>query len=262
MREHELGDLLRASVDQVREPDLARVTWEKGRRRRRHRSVVGGVVGAGSTAGVVALLLLGPWAGGPPGREPTTSPSAGIGVPAPMPLDPGSAAAEQGRQVWVQLYSACLDDRGYAVTLREDGLAASRSDVVAGERDRDLARCRAELVLDAPAQVVSLPAPDAEGAGPGVGVRAESDRWGVDEAGTQALTGRYQDYGRVNRCLSEAGLPAGSVPTVAGFVQDYAWAQVPPWHPYLEAAEQGRYAEARDACPIPRTTTGPSTTTP
>lgn len=261
MRSQDLPRLLHLAGDEVLEPDLARSTWERGRRSRRRRLALRGTGALGVVALAVSALSLS-WS------EPaplTAGPAAGEDV---GPTDaeaielPLTAAAtlpgEQARSVWRELYSACLTDLGYEVSVVPGdgdgggGLAASRQGVQAGERDRDLQRCRAQLVLDSP--VTAAPAEEVRETPPQEGRAQPADPLGpgLDRSSRLQLTARYQEYLVADSCLRDAGLPTSDPPPAEDFIQALVRDQLPPWHPHLEAAEQGRYEQARTACPLSR----------
>lgn len=252
MREHELGGRLREEAERIPEPDLAVATWERGRRVRRRRFLAGMGCAATAAAAAVALLVV---PGAPRlSTEPAGEVPAGAAVlDAPPPVDADRASGAELR-TWTILYTACLEEVGYDVDERPTGLAASKRGIRAGERDRDLARCQGELKLEAPSRPESVPlqspAPVPTG-DEGEDAREFGHGWPemVREA-RMILTARYHEYFQASTCLSAAGLPTSEPPTAEEFIQGLDWAQIPSWHPYLEAARVGRYAEARDACPL------------
>lgn len=290
MRDSELRELLRRAGEDVPEPDVAEATWSRGRVARRHRwtaRVVGGLAAAAVVGGLGVQLASWPGGGVPVagGVDDASThrfepPPAALGGP---PASPELVAAEevrrhaqeakeakeakeaqesrgaaggddraseggqvirddmnalagatllrQARQTWADVYTGCLESRGYTVS--RDGVALSvelPEGAIDGDYRRVAQACRAELATDAP---VSVP-----------------PREGIDRQARAALTERYFEYYWAQSCLVDAGLP--TVPTMLAeeFVTGLAWAQLPPWHPYEEAARQGRYAEAREACPI------------
>lgn len=265
MRDEDLARLLHRATDALPEPDVAERTWAQGRRvRRRHRAGV--VVGGLATAAVVALATVQGTGGGalhPSGM--TVEPGSSAGAPgervleppqppeeavleAPRPeqfdpdlagvvwsdqvqapLDP-SLSYRNARSTWAMLWSACLQARGYDVTGRGTSLAVDLGGVPQGDYTRDVGTCRAELLTDSPVLLQ-----------PGDQLRIE-DR--------SALTGRYFEYYWARQCLADAGLPTDPLVPAEDFIGQLAWAQIPAWHPYTAAAEDGRYAEARDACPL------------
>lgn len=281
MKDSELRDLLRRAGAELPEPDVAESTWSRGRVSRRRRwtlqvvgglaavAVVGGLGGqvAGwpdsglrSTADVAGgseiserfepppVMLAGP----PPSSEitaleeararadeaPRVRSSAEDGAQLEtvdvLPSVPSSLVI-QTQQVWADVYTGCLESRGYVVA--RDGAALSvtfpdgRQD---GDYRRDTAACRAELVTDAPTSQSPTGGP----------------RSGLDGTDRAALMEHYFDYYWVQSCLVDAGLPTAPPMLAEEFISGLAWAQLPPWHPYQEAAREGRYAEAREACPI------------
>lgn len=285
MRDSELRALLHRAGDEIAEPDVAESTWVRGRTARRHRwtaRVVGGLVAA-SVVGVLGAQVAG-WPGpdadggarvagaaadGPQrqlelptlvgeiaaipepeaaealevrsrmeeaseAREAEQARSEG---PAPEPggdrateLDP-SPWLLQGQQVWADVYAGCLESRGYVVA--RDGAVLSvtfpegRQD---GDYQREERECRSELVTDPPLSV--------------------SPHGDLDGEGRAAVADRYFQYYWAQGCLVDAGLPTS--PAMAGeeFIAGLALTQLPPWHPYQEAAREGRYAEVQEACPI------------
>ncbi|WP_151523943.1 hypothetical protein [Serinicoccus kebangsaanensis] len=252
MRSQDLPRLLREAGDEAAEPDLARSTWERGRRSRRRRLVLTGTTGLAALAlGVTALTLSRPDL---PGAEPAGRGGAAVGGAAiELPVDGATTdPGGQAERVWRTLYTACLEDLDYEVAGVSDdgGLAATKLGVQAGERDRDLRRCRAELVLDSPVTLAASEEP-AEGPWPATGeFPAETSSYGMDQSMRVVLTARYHEYFIANACLQEADLPTSVLPPAEDFIHELAREQLPAWHPYLEAAEQGRYADARAACPL------------
>ena len=248
MREHELAGRLRSEAERIPEPDLAESTWERGRRVRRRRFLAG--VGGATTAAAAALALLVVPGAPDLSAEPAGDVPGQTVVDAPRPVAADQASGEE-LQTWTRLYTACLEASGYEVTRREHGIAATKLGVQAGERDRDLSRCQAELLLEAPPRpepaVPSPPEPE-----PTEPVPSDyGSGWGamVQEA-RMTLTARYHDYLISHSCLDAAGLPTREPPPAEVFIRGLDWAQIPAWHPYLEAAREGRYVEARDACPL------------
>ncbi|WP_299519564.1 hypothetical protein [uncultured Serinicoccus sp.] len=256
MRSQDLPRLLHLAGDEVLEPDLARSTWERGRRARRRRRALTGTGTLGVLALAVSALSLS-WSGpGPLPAGPAAGESVGVAdtEAIEMPLTPSATLpGEQARSVWRVLYTACLEDLGYTVSVvpgDAGGLAATRQGVQAGERDRDLQRCRAQLVLDspvtaAPSEAGRLTPPEAGRERP-----AESAGWGLDQPSRLQLTARYQEYLVVDACLRDAGLPTSDPPPAEDFIQALVRDQLPPWHPHLEAAGQGRYGQALTSCPL------------
>lgn len=288
MRDAELRGLLHRAGEELPEPDVAESTWSRGRVVRRRRwtvRVVGGLA-ALAVEGGLGVQVAG-WAdGGPRGTtglaggasdgpvqrlEPPATPLGAPAFPAPEPVElqdarertqlsvdeaaepraaqeaagtggppvrvtgstdllTGSALVLQSRQV-CDVHVGCLESRGYAVSRDGPALSVPLPD---GKQDgdyrRDTQACRAELVTDAP---VSVP--------PGED---------VDDEARAALTERYFQYYWVQSCLVDADLPTVPAMPAEEFITGLAWAQLPPWHPYAEAARQGRYAEARAACPV------------
>lgn len=284
MRDSELRALLRRAGDEITEQDVAESTWVRGRTARRHRwtaRVVGGLVAA-SVVGVLGAQVAG-WPGqdadggvrvagavgdGPQqqlelptlvgemasvaereaaealqvrsrmdAEDAREAEEARSGGPAPEPggdrspqLDP-SPWLLQGQQVWADVYAGCLEAQGYVVA--RDGAVLSvtfpegRQD---GDYQREERECRGELVTDPPLTV--------------------SPQGGLDPEERAALADRYFQYYWAQGCLVDAGLP--TPPTMPGeeFITGLSLTQLPPWHPYQEAAREGRYAEAQEACPI------------
>lgn len=269
MRDHELPELLRRAGDDLPEPDVAESTWAQGRvaRRRRWASrALGGLAAAGAV-GVLALQLTagsGPGSGSLPVTPAGSSgdgatqqllqpPLADLEVEAvstaedpggqgddeagmrvvagqPDPVLLGAALEARSLEVWTSVYTGCLASRGYTAERSGAALSVTLEGAFAGDYERDVAACRAELVTDAPAAVA-----------PGTGV-------GMAQRGP--LTGRYFQYYWAQRCLQDSGLPTGALMPAEDFILGLAWSQLPPWHPYQEAAEQGLYEQARTACPI------------
>lgn len=246
-------------------PDgLAETTWMRGRRVRRRRAVLSG---AGATAvlgsTVLAWSLLGP--AGLPGQPdvipasapdaastgPTsagplqttdgeagtdgsgpvlveTAPEPTAGDPAQIPVD---ASAETER-VWAVLRSACLEDRGYEVTVTGSTLSATKHGAQAGDYSRDTALCDAELGMRLPPVEVSFE--DGE----------------VGEVTDVALRAVYVRYVATSACVREAGLPVDEPPGAEEFVDLFAREWMPSWHPWTAAAAEGDYAQVRSDCPI------------
>lgn len=260
MRDQDLPRLLRATGDDVGEPDLARSTWERGLKARRRRLVLTGAGGLGALALTVSALTL-TLPGQGPSPAPTTVASAarGAGPEAAGAIElPLTASAtlpgERAREVWRVLYTACLEEAGYDVSVLPGstggGLVAARPGVQAGERDRDLQRCRAELVLDAPVTLAPPDEPRRSLAGDDPDDDSTWGGWRLDQSDRMALTARYQSYLVVDACLHDAGLATSPPPPAEDFILTLALDQLPPWHPYVEAAGQGRYEQARTACPL------------
>ena len=253
MRDHELPELLHRATDEVGDPDVAESTWAQGRAARRRRwssRAVGGLAAAG-VVGLLALQVVGSEAEAPGVADPAASGTGTDGrgqhllrpslvwdqdlstQPADQPLDPalvGEWLEQESLHVWMAVYSGCLESRGYTVTTAGPSLSVTQQGVVAGEYERDSEACRAELVTDAPAVVPPLREASA----------AERAR----------LSERYFQYYWTRQCLLESDVPTGDLMPAEDFIAGLARSQLPPWHPYQEAAEQGLYAQARDACPI------------
>lgn len=288
MKGPELAGLLRRAADDLPEPDLAAPTWAAGRtaRRRRWGTRAVGALAACGVVGVLGLQVVGGGGDGAPGGTVAPGAPPGTGAVVAQVLDPpapyleqvsrdeaaaqdrsaadlapmpdqaaasagptvtedagvlsrstGMVAGSLGRgsdraahQVWVSLYTGCLTSRGYDVTTAGAALSVTRAGAVPGDYERDLAACRAELVTDPPVT-----------AAPGHELTLEE---------RSRLAGRYFQYYWARRCLLDAGLPTGDLMLAEHFISTLPVAQLPPWHPYQEAAEQGRYTEARAACPI------------
>ncbi len=263
MTHHDLGprtsEGLRRALDVASEgarvPDgLAETTWLRGRRVRRRRA---GLV-SGGVAAVLATTVLG-WAlvgGAPAGRDAipasTTAPTteatdapdgAGVSPPAlteeapePPATDrddvPVEASAETER-VWQVLRSACLESRGYAVSVRGSSLSASKQGARFGDYTRDTSLCDAELAVQLPPVDVQ---PDEDGRLP--------------ELATVALQEVYDGYVATAECVRAQGMPVDEAPPEEEFVAAFAREWMPSWHPWTAAAEAGDYAEVRSACPV------------
>lgn len=255
-------------------PDgLAETTWLRGRRVRRRRA---GLV-SGAAAAVLTTTVLG-WAmvGGAPGprdaipagttaptsqASPTgdttgtpTSPPTGdtVGTPTPdapevtptlteeAPEPPQTApdvipvdASAETERVWQVLRRSCLESRGYRVWVTGSSLSASQSGARAGDYSRDTSLCDAELAM-------RLPPVDVQ---PGVDGQ-------LPEAARTALTEIYRDYVAAAACVERQGMPVDEAPSETEFVDLFAREWMPSWHPWTAAADAGRYAEVRSACPV------------
>lgn len=254
MKESELRALLHRAGDELPDPDVAEDTWSRGRLARRQRwtaRVVGALVSA-SVVGVLGVQVTG-WSeevlrgtvevtggagDGPVQRlEPPASVLELSRLPDPArtsgwpDLLTGSTLLHQGQQVWADVYTGCLESRGYAVSRDGTALSVTFPD---GKQDgdyrRDTQACRAELATDTPTSV--------------------PPRSDIDKEARAALTGRYFQYYWAQGCLVDAGLPTSPTMLAEEFIAGLGQTQLPPWHPYQEAAREGRYAEAREACPI------------
>ncbi|KUG51941.1 hypothetical protein AVL62_08405 [Serinicoccus chungangensis] len=259
MRSQDLPRLLHLAGEDVLEPDLARSTWERGRRSRRRRLALRGTGALGVLALAVSAFSLSWSEPGPLPAGPAANGGGGpVGAEAiELPLTSGAALpGEQAGSVWRVLYTACLEDLGYEVSMVPGdgggGLAATRQGVQAGERDRDLQRCRTRLALDSP--VTAAPAEAVRETPPQDGRRlpVESAGSGLDQPSRLQLTARYHEYLVADACLRDVGLPTSDPPPAEDFIEALVREQLPPWHPHLEAAEQGQYAQARTACPLAR----------
>lgn len=258
MKETEARRLLHRAADHIPDPEVAETAWRRGRtvRRRRHTAqLLGGLCAA--TVAVVAMTL-GPGlpggglVAGPGGPEAERFwlpvPSARQTSPDPA-LDPAQLGelgllrdgatpipeaavplVDRARGVWATSYRACMEERGYAVANHGRSLWVSRAGTVRGGYERDRRECQTELRMDAPTIV------------------GEGDTVSAVERREVVLHLRH--YVDVNGCLAGQGLPVEDPMDEDEFVVGMAWAQTPPWHPYLAAIRADRYAEARTGCPI------------
>lgn len=284
MRDAELRELLHRAGDEVPEPDVAVSTWSRGRVARRRRwtlQCLGGLVAA-TVVGALGVQVAG-WSDGGPlspaqvagetgdGAVQRLEPPSSVLVMSPL-QDPqllavderrtredaadaaresaeaaetraqgrmqegaaalaGSTLLDRTQQVWADVQAGCLESRGYLVSRDGPALSVTLPEgKKGGDYSRDTRACRAELLTDAPVSVIPLE--------PVVG------------QARVALTERYFQYYWAQGCLVDAGLPTVPVMPAEEFIAGLGWAQLPPWHPYEESARQGRYAEAREACPI------------
>lgn len=121
----------------------------------------------------------------------------------------------------------------------------------------EIERCMREQGWDAEAngQGVQLSAPSDQFEASQAAMRACWEAAGVDTSSPPRYTAEqagtaYDALLPLVACLREAGLPAADPPSREAYVADLTEGRIPP-HPYDQAAEDGRLAEAEAACPAP-----------
>lgn len=254
MKDHQLPALLARAVDEVPEPQLAEQAWARGRRERRRRRVAG-FVGSLAAAAVVALAVVQtPLQAGllHPTETQQADPAgtgAGLLLEPPEGVDPEYRSLplwdelpawmawereeqrRQGHELWASLWTACLEDRGYAVSPRGTALQLFRSEAGPGDHSRAVLACGEELRTETP-------------------LALDSGQTMVDVPLRSVLMNRWFVYDWTRQCLEKQGLPTAPRPYPDQFIAVLGWWGLPLWHPYQAMVEQGRYAEARDLCPI------------